>query len=99
MKTNLPANSISFEATHERAAQRAWKQVTKRNKTAKLSDLSPFLFQKVIDAPGAGAGGRKIEEKETKDHGDLADIIDREKTSGKMRAEISHRHFAGKNEC
>jgi Raf kinase inhibitor-like YbhB/YbcL family protein len=64
-----------------------------------LSDLPPFLFQKVIEAPGAGAGGRKIEEIETKDHGDLTEVVDREKASRKMRAEISHRHFAGNNEC
>jgi len=36
--------AISFVATHEPVAQPGSKQVTKRNKSAKLSDLSPFLF-------------------------------------------------------
>ena len=68
-------------------------------RSAKLSDLSPFLFQNVIEAPDARAGRRKKQEIETEHDGDLAEVVDREKASGKMRSEISNGHFTCQNEC
>ena len=64
-----------------------------------LCDLSPFFSQKGIEAPDARAGRRKKQEIETEHHGDLAEVVDREKASRKMRAEISNGHFTGQNEC
>ncbi len=84
--------SIGYAATPGRGAGAI--TVTKRNRIAKLSDLSPFWFQKVVEAPGAGARGRKIQEIETEHHGNLAQVVDGEEASGKMRAKISDRHFA-----
>jgi len=53
----------------------------------------------MIETPGTRPRGDEVEKDKAEHHGNFPKIVDREKTSRKMRSKVADRHFTGDDKC